>query len=50
MKSNTDKSCKIIETLVEKLRTKFKSFKQDWLKTHSCIKYGFGFSPENGLH
>ena len=30
VKSNTHKSCKNIETLLEKLTIKLKSFKQEW--------------------
>ena len=49
-KDKTVKSCKNIETSIEKLRIKFKSFKQEWSKIRSRIKNGSGLARENEPH
>ena len=49
-KDNTIKSHKNIETSIDKLKIKFKSFKQEWSKIQSRIKNGSGLAPENEPH
>ena len=49
-KDNTIKSYKNIETSIDKLRIKFKSFKEKWSKIQSRIKNGSGLAPENEPH
>ena len=49
-KDKTVKSYKNIETSIEKLRIKFKSFKQEWSKIQSRIKNGSGLAPEKEPH
>ena len=49
-KDNTIKSHKNIETSIDKLKIKFKSFKQEWPKIQSRIKNGSGLAPEKEPH
>ena len=37
---------KTLDTSIERLRNKYKAFKQEWSKTITCIKSGSGLSPE----